>query len=348
MTTHAAVAWTNEGSLTLIEKPTKPPSKDEVTVQVQRVGICGSDLHFYRGDLPTVPGVTPGHEFAGTVTAVGSNVAKFKEGDRVGVEPLLRCGICDFCLTSDYHVCNQRRLVGESQDGGMSQFVNVPAQISYPLPQGLGFEGGALAEPLACSVHAFRKVHLQGHETVFILGAGTIGLTAILAARSVGAHVIVQARHAHQKAAAKALGANEVLTEDDQSQARLKELAAINAIDVAVETVGGRAETLWQAQQVLRSKGKLIVIGVFTGGPVPINALHLMVNEIEIIGSMTYNASDGYVDYSIALDVVNQFQNEAGTLVTHRFDLSDVTKAFETAADKSTKCVKVHFNPTQM
>lgn len=326
----------------------KAPKNDEITIAVESTGICGSDLHFFRGDFSPRAGTTPGHEFAGRVVAVGRHVSNHREGDLVGVEPLVRCGMCEFCLTGDYHVCQSRILVGEGQHGGMSQRATVPAHIAYQVPTSVDAEGAALAEPLACSVHGFRKIGLQGHETVFIVGAGTIGLTAILAARAIGARVIVLARHPHQRAAAERLGAAEVLGEDDASKERISDLIAGNAIDVAVETVGGKAETLWQAQQVLRPKGKLIVLGVFTGGLVPINALHLAVKEIEMVGSMTYNAKDGHVDYEIALEVVAGFLTEIKSLVSHRFDLSSANDAFRTAADKSTQSLKVHFNPNAL
>ena len=346
MSSYAAVVWTDQRDLKLVERELTAPANDEITIAVESAGICGSDLHFFRGDFAPHAGTTPGHEFSGRVVSVGNNIASHREGDLVGVEPLLRCGLCEFCLTGDYHVCQQRRLVGEGQHGGMSQYVTVPAHIAYKVPDSVDAEGAALAEPLACSVHGFRKIGLQGHETVFIVGAGTIGLTAILAARAVGARVIVLARHPHQQAAAARLGAYEVLGEDEASKQRIAELVTANAIDVAVETVGGKAETLWQAQRVLRPKGKLVVLGVFTGGPVPINALHLALKEIEMIGSMTYNAKDGHVDYEIALEVVGGYSTEMKSLVSHRFDLTRANEAFHTAADKSTQSLKVHFNPS--
>ena len=142
-------------------------------------------------------------------------IEKIKEGDIVGVEPLLRCGICSFCVSGDYHVCGERGLVGENEDGGMSDLANVPANTVFTAPSGVDPELGALAEPLACSVHGYHKVGLRGHETVFIVGAGTIGLTAILAARANGSRVIVLARHPHQQEAARRLGADEVIGEDE-------------------------------------------------------------------------------------------------------------------------------------
>ena len=191
--------WSDVGQLEVADVALVPPAHDEVQIEIGSAGICGSDLHFFRGDFPARMGGTPGHEFGGTVSAVGADVKHVKEGDLVGVEPLLRCGMCPFCISGDYHVCADRAVIGEKHNGGMAQFTTVPGLVAFKAPQGIDAELVALAEPLACSVHGFDKVHLRGHETVFILGAGSIGLTAILAARANGAHTIVLARYPHQQ-----------------------------------------------------------------------------------------------------------------------------------------------------
>ena len=340
-----AARWTESGTLAVQEAEASAPGQGEVQITIGSVGICGSDLHFYRGQFSPRAGVTPGHELAGTVTAVGGGVRHVKEGDLVGVEPLLRCGICAFCASGDYHVCDDRGLVGERVDGGMSELATIPGNTAYRAPSGVDAELGALAEPLACSVHGFNKADLRGHETVLIVGAGTIGLTAILAARANGAHVIVLARHPHQQAAALRLGADEVVGDDEAGAERMKELAREQAVDVSVETVGGSGDTLRTAQLVLRPKGRLVVLGVFTEPEVTINALHLALREIEIVGSMTYAASEGRADYQVALDVMADYADAARTLVTHRYGLDAVNDAFATALDKSTQSIKVHLNP---
>ena len=345
-----SVRWkqndTEKPSLEVVERDIPDPKQGQVQISVGSAGICGSDLHFYRGDFPARAGITPGHEFAGTVSAVGADVSSIKEGDIVGVEPLLRCGICSFCVSGDYHVCGERGLVGENEDGGMSDLANVPANTVFKAPSGVDPELGALAEPLACSVHGYHKVGLRGHETVFIVGAGTIGLTAILAARANGSRVIVLARHPHQQEAAKRLGADEVIGEDELGVERMKELTRLQAIDVSVETVGGQGDTLIQAQRLVRPKGRLLVLGVFSVPTVHINPLHLALKEVEIVGSMTYSSSEGRADYAVALDVISDYAEAARSLVTHRYGLNEVNAAFTTALDKSSESLKVHFNPS--
>lgn len=340
-----AVHWNGAGELVVGDKAVAPPGPGQVQIAVGSVGICGSDLHFYRGQFKPRTGITPGHELAGTVTKVGAGVGHVKEGDVVGVEPLVRCGICPFCVSGDYHVCGRRALVGEGVDGGMSELANVPANTAYKTPSSVDAELGALAEPLACSVHGFNKVDLRGHQTVFIVGAGSIGLTAVLAARANGTHVIVLARHPHQQEAASRLGANEVIGDDAAGVERMNELARLQAVDVAVETVGGRGDTLLTAERVLRPKGKLVVLGVFTEPLVRIDALQLALREIEVVGSMTYAASEGRADYQQALEMIADYADVARSLVTHRFALDDVNDAFAAALDKATKSIKVHIRP---
>ena len=343
--TARAARWTAERTIEVTDKAVRDPAPDEVRVAVGSAGICGSDLHFYRGEFPATPGITPGHEFGGTVEAVGADVRHVREGDLVGIEPLLRCGLCPFCLSGDYHVCNDRGLVGQGVDGGMSESATLPGNTVFPAPSGLDAEGVALAEPLACSVHGFEKVKLRGHETVFIVGAVSICLSGILGARAGGAQAIVLARHPHQQEAARRLGAVEVIGDDDAGKERMAELARIHAVDVAVETVGGTADTLITAQRVVRPKGRVVLLGIFTGTRTSIDPLHLALNEVEVVGAVTYAASDGHADYAVALDVVADHADAARSLVTHRFALDDAGQAFDTAVDKSTRSIKVHIQP---
>lgn len=342
---HQRARWSETGGIETIGYAPAAPGPGEIQVRVESCGICGTDLHFWRGEVPTTAGLTPGHEFAGRVAAVGAGVKRVREGDRVGVEPIVRCNACRFCRTGDYHVCADSSLIGVARNGGMSECVNVPAFTAFPVPDALDGELGALAEPLAVAVHGLRKARLSGHDTAVIIGAGSIGLTALLAANAYGAHTIIVARHPHQQAAARALGADEVIGDDDAGRARLKVLRKSRAVDVAVETVGGQGDTLMQAQLLLRPKGRLLLLGVFVPPTVPIAPMHLALNEIELVGAMTYAASDGVADYRIALDILADRTAAARGLITHRFGLESAGEAFATAADKSTGSIKVQVQP---
>lgn len=340
-----SVRWTEQRKLALAEMEARDPGPGEVQVAVASAGICGSDLHFYRGEFEARPGIVPGHEVAGTVAAAGAGVRHVREGDLVGIEPLLSCGACGFCLTGNYHVCTERGLVGENAGGGMSELMTVPARTAYRAPAGADGEVIALAEPLACSVHGYAKVNLRARETVLIIGAGSIGLTALIAAKASGAHTLITARHPHQQEAARRLGADEVLADDPAGHRRLEELAAQRVVDVAVETVGGRGDTLLQAQLAVRPKGRLLLLGVFTVPTVAIDPLRLAAREVEIVGSMTYSASNGRADYQIAMEIVAEQAAAARSLITQRFPLAAVHDAFGAALDKSSHSIKVHINP---
>jgi len=345
MAEHRCAVWDQDASLSIESRETTLPGPDEVQVQVHSVGICGSDLHFFRGDFRAAEGLVPGHEISGTISAVGGKVRHVKEGDAVGIEPLLRCGTCASCLVGSYNVCADKGFIGIARDGGMAEYACVPGICAFKTPGDLAGELVTLAEPLACSVHAFNKASLRTGQTVFILGAGSIGLTGVVAAKAMGANVVLQARHPHQQELGRLLGADEVLGEDDASKQRVRELVRLRAVDVALETVGGAGSTLVQAQTVLRPKGKLVVLGTFTGAQAPIHALHLGQNEIEIVGSLAYCADGAKVDYRTAMEIIGDAREQIGAMVTHRFPLEQANAAFETALDKTSRSVKVLIQP---
>lgn len=340
-----SIHWTTSQGLEMREADVADPGPGEVQIAVHSSGICGSDLHFYRRTWPAMPGLVPGHEFGGIVSALGAGVDHVREGDVVGVEPLLRCGTCRFCTSGAYHMCASGGLIGQRSNGGMSEFATVPGNTVFKAPGGVDGELAALAEPLACSVHGFEKANLRGHETVLILGAGTIGLTAVLAARAWGAKTLIVARHPHQQEAARLLGANEVIGDDEAGQTRLNELQTEGAIDMAVECVGGQADTILQAEHLVRAMGRVVVLGIFSVPTANIDPLYLAIREVQIIGAVTYAAPNGRAEYDMALDMLADHGDAARTLITHRYALEDASDAFATALDKSTRSIKVHFNP---
>ena len=342
-------AWNADRSLSVLEDPQRAPSESEVRVEVVNAGICGSDLHWYRGDFPPQAQRTPGHEIGGIVAAVVAGVTHVQEGDVVGVEPLLRCGNCGYCISGHYNQCQVAGgLIGIAADGGMAQEVFAPGVAVFKAPRGIDGEVAAMAEPLACSVHGYNMITLGQGETVLVIGAGTIGLTAQLAAQAAGANVIVLARHPHQQEAARQLGAAEVIAEDEAGQQRLAELTKDNAIDVVAECVGGHADTIRQSVDVVRTLGRVVVLGVFAIDNAGFNPLTLLGREITMVGAVTYAAPGGRApDYQQALEVLTGCSEEARSLITHRFGLDEVNQAFDTALDKASLSIKVHLTPNR-
>ena len=340
-------AWNADSTLSVLDEAARRPGDGEVLVEVVSAGICGSDLHWYRGDFPPQATRTPGHEIGGIVSALGAGVTNMSEGDIVGVEPLLRCGSCGHCSAGRYNQCQVAGgLIGIAVDGGMAQQVMAPREAVFRSPRGIDAEVTAMAEPLACSVHGFEEINLGDGETVLVVGAGSIGLTAQLAAQAYGAQVIVLARYPHQQEAARSLGAAEVIGDDEAGKARLAELAADDSIDVVAECVGGHADTIRTSVDAVRRLGRVVILGVFAIEDAGLNPLTLLGREITMVGAVTYAAPGGRVpDYQKALEMLTGCEDEARSLITHRFGLNSVNEAFATALDKSSLSVKVHLTP---
>lgn len=309
----------------------------EVRVAVHRCGICGSDLHWFAGRQP-VPQVCPGHEISGVVDAVGAQVVGWSRGDRVAVEPLDRCGTCERCIRGDYHLCSKAQLFGVTLPGGMATSLVVPAHCLFRLPAAVDFELGALTEPLAVAVHALRLAGVGDGSTVLVLGAGTVGQLACVAAHRLGAaFVAATARHPQQKEAARRLGCDQVL-----DPTRVADVA--RRPQVVIETVGGTADTLDDAVSAVIRGGTVVIVGLFDRSP-SFNPLAMLIKEVRIVGSMVYNRRAGEADFDVALSILADRGEELRSLVTDVFSLDDAQTAFERAALKSSGSVKVMLAP---
>jgi threonine dehydrogenase-like Zn-dependent dehydrogenase len=225
------------------------------------------------------------------------------------------------------------------RDGGFAEVVSVPEYAIYPLPSELDFELGSLTEPAAVCVHAARLGALTVGDRVAVLGAGAIGLLSVLVAKAGGAsRVVVAARHRHQAEMASRLGATRVV-------ASVAELRADNGpIDLVIETVGGKADTLNEAIHVVRPGGTVVLLGVFSEPP-RCNTLGLLAKEVRLVGSLTYGRFGAQADFDRALRLLADHAPLARELITHRFNLEEIDAAFRTAADKQTGCIKVTVTP---
>jgi 2-desacetyl-2-hydroxyethyl bacteriochlorophyllide A dehydrogenase len=319
-----------------IERP--EPGAGEVVVAVGACGICGSDLHWYH-DQMMMPVACPGHEIAGTVAAAGAGVTALREGDRVSLEGIASCGECRYCLAGDYHYCPRIGIVGMTVPGGYAEYVKIPARHCFAIGD-MDMATAALSEPLGVAVHGVRISGLAIGQRVLVLGAGTIGLMAVVAARAGGAgEVLVTARRPQQKAAALALGADRVF--DDADEGALFEAAGEGPVDLIVESVGGTASTLDTAVATCRPGGTICLLGVYTK-PIAFPALFTVAKELTIKGSFVYNRTGSRADFDVVVDLLRRHGKRLGdTLVTHRFPLARIAEAFETAADKTSGSIKV-------
>jgi 2-desacetyl-2-hydroxyethyl bacteriochlorophyllide A dehydrogenase len=286
-----------------------------------------------------------GHEMSGEVVEVGPGVEDFRPGDRVCIEPLLVCGTCQYCRSGQYQLCRQRRLLGAPLPGGFARYVQAPAYCIYRLPDAIDFEVGSLVEPLAVAIHGLRLGGASVGERILVLGAGTIGLMAVVAAREMGAaSIAVCGRHEHQRKAALALGADAAVEDNPEALASLSGSAWESPFDLVVEAVGGHADTISQAVNMARFGGRIAVVGLFTQ-PTALNAMSVMLKEMRLVGAMTYGRAGTRSDFALALEVAGRRATDLRSLVTHRFPLERTAEAFETANDKKTGSLKVSVIP---
>ncbi len=296
------------------------PGKGEVRIAIRRCGICGSDLHWYTGHQ-SAPTVCPGHEISAEVEAVGADALSWREGDRVVVEPLVRCGSCDRCRAGQYNLCRSMGVHGVTHPGGMAEQLLVRAETLHRLPDSVDFELGALAEPVAVGVHALRVAGMRRGDTVAVLGSGTIGLTTVIAARYLGAGFVgVTGRHAHQRSLATAVGADQAVCPDE-----LRTLEQRPSI--VIETVGGSATTVADGVQAVDFGGTVAMVGLFDGPP-EFDPMQMLRKEVRLVGSNVYNHPQGEKsDFAIALEILESSSEGLRSLVTRTVALREIGRA---------------------
>jgi L-iditol 2-dehydrogenase len=289
-----ALVYEGPWQMPLREIDAPEPGSEDVLVRVEAVGVCGSDVHGFTGSTGRrTPGIVMGHEFSGTITAVGPGVTGHAPGERVIVQPLGTCGACAMCLAGRPNVCQNRTMLGMTYHGAYAEAVRVPQRQLYAMPAGLSWEHGALVEPLAVALHAVNQTPLSLMESVVIVGAGPIGLLALLAARLKGAGtIVVTDRSAHRLALARELGADLAVNVAEQDPvAAVRELTGGAGAHAAIEAVG-ITPTVQQALAVTRIGGHVTWIGN-SAPEVTLNMQQVVTREITIHGVYGFNAEFG-------------------------------------------------------
>jgi 2-desacetyl-2-hydroxyethyl bacteriochlorophyllide A dehydrogenase len=336
------------------ERAVEEPGPGEVLVRVRSAGICGSDLHGYRGESPW-PREAPwrdGHELAGEIVAMGQGVSELSPGQRVGIEPehLIGCGRCEWCRSGDSHLCESRgRRDGEMhRSRGFGEYDVCVASQVHVLPERVALDAAAILDCYACAVHAVRRAPVAPYATVAVIGTGAIGMTTGQVARAVGAArvAMVGTRPAPLEVAKRAGAADVGFAglDGDPVGALLEDTGGRGA-DVVFETVGGTAPTLGQAVRMARRGGVICILGVYTGPP-ELDVATAYAKELTILWSNSYSTWNGVSEYAIALGMLAAGKLLAEPLITHHFPLSRIGDAFAAAADKKgSGAIKVMVHP---
>ena len=315
-----AVVIQEPGKIEVTEVPDPVPGSKDVIVRVAGCGICGTDLHILDGEFaPTLP-VVPGHEFAGEVVAVGSEVpaGRVRVGDQVAVDPSLHCGECYYCRRGRGNLCENWAAIGVTTTGGAAEFAAAPFANCYLLPDGVSTADAALIEPLSCAVRGFDVLPRAMASAYLIYGSGTMGLMMLELAKRAGAESVsmVDLNPARLQTA-KRLGCTAAVTSAD-------ELDAPRGWDVVIDCTGAEAAIRDGLKRVGRG-GTFLQFGVAAyDARVAIEPYEIYRREITITGSMAVLHSFDRAGELLAAGVL-----DPQVFVSHRFPLASYAEALD-------------------
>ena len=326
-----------------IEEVDFPQMKEgEVLIKMKSVGVCGSDVHYYKhgkiGSFVVEKPMILGHECAGEIVEVAKDVKGFKAGDRVAVEPGYTCRKCVYCKSGRYNLCPDVTFMATPPiDGAYVEYVAWPADFVFHLPDNMTYDHGALMEPLAVGMHAVRRSRLKPGEPVIIMGAGTIGLVTILAAKAAGAgEIIVSDLEDVRLDMAQKLGATKTLNASKENVVEfVKDFTHGFGIEVVFETAGS-VPTTQQTIDVVARGGRIVWVGMAGEDIFPMPVIDAISKEVDIMGIFRYTNV-----YPYAIQLVSNGRMDIDPLVTHRYSLDNVIEALEVAHERRDGAVKV-------
>jgi L-iditol 2-dehydrogenase len=319
-----------------------------VLLRVGRVGVCGSDVHYYTtGRIGSQVAKYPertGHECAGTVVETGKEVKLLKEGQRVAIDPLIACGKCDQCIAGRQHTCRNQSFLGSAGQapGALAEYLVMPENSCYAIPNAMTLVQAALVEPLSIGVYAQQLAGIEPGAKIAILGSGPIGLCVLLAIRAArGSKVYVTDLLDERLEMAWGCGADWV--------GNAKKIDIVNALQ-AEEPLGvdyvfecaGQQETLDQAVELLKPGGTLLIVGIPEADRVNFNIHALRRKEIRLENVRRQNHCTATAIRLASTGAVN-----VDRLVTHHFPLAEAQRAFDMVADYRDGVVKAMIDVTE-
>lgn len=332
-----ALVWTGPREMDVKDVPSPTPGSDEVLLEVVVAGICGSELSGYLGQnkLRTPP-LIMGHEFTARVVA-GPGLAP---GERVVVNPLYGCGRCSACRQGLEQLCPERVLLGAHRPGAFAQFVTVPQRCCLPLPGVVDDLTGSLVEPLACGLSALELAEVGAEESLWIVGAGPIGLCTLAAARAAGVkHIVVTDLSAPRRAIARAWQAEAVVDSGAEDPVAAIHRLYPGGVDAVVDCVGS-TKTRRQGARGLRPGGRMVMVGLHSEEST-LEANHLIRDQIAVLGSFAYTPAM----FRRSLDLVVQGVLRADSTWVEERDLAQGGTSFAELVAGSVPAAKIALRP---
>ena len=320
-----AAVFADVGKVGLEERPEPRIERpDDVLLDVEACGICGTDLHILDvpPTHPATVGVVLGHEIVGRAAGVGDGVLSLRVGDRVVVAPNLWCGQCAWCRRGLRNQCENATTVGIFVDGGLAPHVRVPARACHPIAEHLPPHVAALAEPLSTVVHGARQARVFPGETAVVLGAGPVGLMFTALLRAGGARVIVVEPAEDRATLARMMGADVVAgPRRDHLGAVVRDEIGGPGAEVVVDAVGSQLST---ALDMVGQGGRVVLFGMNTEARTEIAQAKITRDELTVVG--TYVGQDVFPD---AIRILESGRIDFEPLVTHRVSVDELERAID-------------------
>jgi len=328
----------NPGKIDFRNVPIPEISDSQVLIKIQRIGVCGSDVHVYHGKHPyTSYPVVQGHEVSGLIEKKGANVTLLNLGDKVTFQPQVFCGKCFPCRHGNYHICDNLKVMGFQTTGAASEFFAIDADKVIFLPDGLDLDQGALVEPLAVAVHALNRSINVENKKVIVLGAGTIGNLVAQAAKGMGAEkVLISDISEFRLDIAKKCGIDyQVNVLHEELSDSIFRYFGPDKADIIFECVG-LEQTLKQAIENGRKGSDIIIVGVY-GDLIKADMGLVQDKELKISGTLMYQKED----YIKAIDLLKNKKINTASVITSFFPFDKYIEAYHYIEEKKDQCLKV-------
>lgn len=298
---------------------------DDVLIKIKMIGICGSDIHVYHGLHPfTKYPVTQGHEVSGEVVEVGKNVKSVKPGDKVTIEPQVRCGKCYPCRHGKYNLCESLKVMGFQTTGAAAEYFKAPEINVTKLPDDMDYKKGAMIEPLAVAVHALSRVGYVNGLNISVIGAGPIGNLVAQTAKALGANVMLSDISDYRLTLGKETGIEHVYnTKNIDYNDALIDCFGPDKADVIYDCAGNDI-TMNSAIRSARKGSTIILVAVYAG-MANVDLAVLNDHELDLNTTMMYR----HEDYLKAIELVNDKKINLEALQSNVFPFKDYLKAYE-------------------